>query len=345
MTVRPVAPALRGAALIGFAGYAAVLLSGAITGARRLPLGIFIDALLLFVAMTLAFALTVKFGGGDVGTPWPPSDTDRFFGTVGNANVAGALYGALTALGVSRLQQRRHEAGTRRAWSMIELSYLLLIMLFLGGCFLTASRTGAALACGGSVAALLLCRPRAGEGRGKRRRAPRWLLIGAPIAVVAAFVALGLLDLLGERFNSLGPDFAVRQILWRHNWATAMRSPLTGYGLGSFPEVNTRFLGDMRTAAALWMTNAPHNILIRLVIDAGLPYLALIAAAGLSIVVRIGLSRRGRGLDADEVGLIIAVAVIGLAASVDITLEVPAMAATMLMMTGLLWGRAIGTRR
>src|SRR5579859_6070426 len=332
----PFAPDLGWPALVGVVGYVAALLCGMVAGARRMRLGRFLDWLLLFGCAGLTFALLVRNDPGASSLLLSNYETGRFYGTLSNANAAAAYYATLAVLALSRALRdgdalwAHQETASRR---LLAASYWLALLFLIGGCLLTASRSGIVLAAAAIMVLLLHDRRR------RLMRSGKWmgpLIAGAMVALVAGYAGLLL-----ERFAQLPGEIAVRMLLWKHNWYVAWQSPLFGFGLGGFPEVNDRYLGQVRQAQAIWMTNSPHNIMLRLMIDAGLPYLVLIMAAGIAILIRIVRAARARSLDEEELGLLLAAAIMLGSSLIDIALEVPALCALMMIWIGLLWGRAL----
>lgn len=332
----PVAPDLGGSALVGYAGGVAALLCGAAAGARRIALPRFVDWLLLFGCLGIVLALALDGDAGGIGL-WTGEKDARFTGTLGNANAAAAVYGGLAALALARALE-----GEDRLWRSDEPmgarlhagGLWIALLVAAGGCLLTASRMGFVLA---AVALAVV----AGRAASRRQWKRRLVVVGGLLVVLAG---LGLSALLVERFGRLPDEVAQRLLLWRHNAALVSARPWSGYGIGSFPSVNTRYLGDVHTAQAIWMTNSPHNVALRLLIDAGAPYLALLVLAAVVVVVQVVRGARGRGFNLTETGVAMAIVAILGSACVDLALEVPGVTALFMLYVGLLWGRALVRR-
>jgi O-antigen ligase len=337
---RPVAPDLAYSGFMGLFGNVAALLCGAAMSARRIPLSRFCDWLLLLGCIGLMLALIAQ-GNGDAVTIISSVDhAGRFLGTLDNANAAGATYGALAALALARALETFATvwADDEPLFARLKAAaYWIALILLVGGCLLTASRSGATL----MVLALGGVGLRAAPAS-HARRTMGFLGVGL---VVLLILGIGYADILQERFGRLPHDVSLRMLLWQHNWGVAWQSPLFGYGLGGFTEINARYLGTIRDAQAIWMTNAPHNIMLKLMIEGGLPFFLLILAAGLTIIGQIIVARHERPLDLDATAIAMAILVLLGSASVDIALEVPALAALGMVWMGLLWGRAISRRQ
>jgi O-antigen ligase len=329
----PVAPDLGLSGLVGCLGMIAALLCGALLGFRRARLGDFSDAVVLFGVLGLIIGCVLLRGTEAPLVVWRGEFEGRFRGTLGNANASGAAYGAMAALALARALTTLTQGGRAVPRRLKAVGYGLLTVLFLGGLVITASRSGMVLA----VLALGLV----GVTAIARRNGAQVLLLVIPVAVAALAIGAGYGDVLYARFGHLPGEVVVREVIWRHNWAVARQALWLGYGVDAFPEINTRSLAGIRETQAIWMTNSPHTIVLRLIIDAGLPYLVMILASAIVIAAQVTQAARHRGIALDEVALIAAIAVILGSAMVDIALEVPALAALMFNCAGLLWGRSI----
>jgi O-antigen ligase len=330
----PVAPDLGWPAMVGVEGYVAALLCGLVAGSRRMALARFIDGLLLLGCGGLLMALALQ---GDPDASWIAMsnvETGRFYGTMSNANAAAAYYGVLAVLALSRILLDGRVLWSERApiaQRILAAFHILAFILTMGGCLLTASRSGTFFAGAAIITLLLHSRVRASTDAWMR-----WIALGACALLLAGFAGI-LLDRLGQ----LPSGWEGRTQLWRHNWQVAWRSPLFGFGLGSFSEVQLRYLSDVREAQAIWTANSPHNIALRLMLDAGLPYLLFIALAGSRILIQFVQAARSRSMNPQEAALLLAIAMMLGSASIDIALEIPALTALTMVFIGLLWGRAI----
>ncbi len=331
---KPVAPDLALPGLVGCLGMITTLLCGATLGFRRARLSDFHDAVVICGVLGLIVGLVLLRGDDAPLTVWRGEFQSRFRGTLGNANAIGAAYGAMAAFALSRALTTLSDGGQTAARRVKAAWYGVLVAMFLGGLMLTASRSGmvlTALALGMVAGAALM-----------RRNGQQAMLLVVPVMLAVAVIAgTGYGDVLFARFGRLPAEVVVREVIWHHNWDVARQALWTGYGLGAFPEINTRSLESLRETQAIWMTNSPHDIVLRLIIDAGLPYLLLIVASGSVITVQIAIAARRRGMTLDEIALLTAILIILGSAMIDIAMEVPAIAALMFGCSGLLWGRAI----
>ena len=327
----PLAPDLAAPELIGGLGYIAVLLSGLVLGYARVPLGRFLEALLLFGCLGTCLAVFLGSGLGDIG--WQVWDTGRdgqFLGSIGNSNAAAAAYGVMAVAALGRILH----PGARP--TVIRAGYWAALALALACCALTASRSGVALMVGGLLCLLFLAY------RSPHHRSFHWWAVIAVLLVIGLVVATQFSGILVDRMGSLAETVDTRRLIWQHYGEIALQSPIFGFGPGAFAEVNHHFTTDIRTAQAVWMVNSAHNVLIGLTLQAGLPFLLLILLAGAGMIATI--VRRSEGpRDLDRWSMMIGIAIVIGSGMVDIALDVPALVALVLVSTGLLWGRALAS--
>ncbi len=207
-----------------------------------------------------------------------------------------------------------------------------LLLLFLGCLVLTASR-GAMIAAAAGGASLLLLLLFA--GRIRLRQAGAGLLVSAVAAGALLAIKGGLA--IG-RFGHLAADAHIRTAAVAAHWQAFLRSPLFGYGLGSFDETNKMVL-TQQLYPALWAIRALHNVYLQWLEEAGvIGAVPMFLCLGLIMVSTLkGLSARRRSaswicalLAADVVIL-----VHGLA---DYALQVPSIAAFWALLLGLQLG-------
>lgn len=320
---------------LGFTASVVALVSGCLIGIRhqRRPL---IDWLLVFAGLEMLFGLMLWQDDWPlVDELWSNGREGRFAGTLGNANVAAALYGAIAVLALARALARgrtQRPGPARRRDMALRTLHWLLILLALGAVVATASRAAMALTLGAMLVLVLFT-----FRRGRRRVVLSLAGLGA---IVATLFLAGYADVLFERSRVIASSSLERGAMWEHGLNLVRAAPLFGYGSGSFPLLNQQSLTDPRTAAALWTINSPHNILLRLALDGGLPYLVLVSLAALWIAGSCLLAFGTRGWDLLNLGIALAVCVILGCAMVDIAMDVPAVITVTLFLAGLLWGRA-----
>lgn len=329
-------PDLAPAETLGLIGAGAALIAGAAIGADRLRLDRTVDLLVGFgIAVTVIGAIVAQQGIVLSDSFWHPGQGNRFAGTFGNANVAGCFYAVIATLAAARAIAALPPPGAQPRSRPALLRWLICLIAF-AACIATASRTATVTAVI-AIAALLILHA---HGRRTGRRRGR-LLVGLGAAALA--LGLVLFALSGDlivRAQGIDGDWALRRLMWSHYADVAARSPLFGYGLGSFPTVNLRHLADPWQAQTMWSANAAHNIALALVIEAGLPFLLLTCAALLWIAVRVARRQRAQRFDPRVAGLAAALLVMIGNATVDIALDVPGVALLFWLMLGLLWGAA-----
>ena len=315
---------------LGLAAMIAVFVAGAAIGAHPHRQRQTIDALILlgaFVAMIGLTAAQTGFAPSD--TLWQPGEYARFAGTLGNANVAGTFYAMIAVLAFARAA---HALVIARRISRIGLRPVLAAgccIVAMIACVETASRMATLTALLGMGAAALL-----NLSAARRWTYRYWLLILG--LLLTCTVVMLWADRLGARSIELGRDIGARAAMWTHYAAVASSAPLTGFGMGSFPLVNASHLGDAGAAQGLWGVNAAHNIILQLVITAGLPFAAALLAAVL-LVVR-GAWRVERGPGGLQTAIFLALSVVAANAMVDIALDVPALALCFFLLLGMLAG-------
>ncbi len=328
--VGPLAPDLAGSEVLARIGYVAALLCGCLL-ARPVTRIAVVDTVLAIGCCAIVLGLLIR--AGDTGgwwDLWQARRDGRFTGTLSNANVAGAYFGALAALALSRARSAAPPSRASLA-SPLRVAHWLALLLALGACVLTASRS--ATICTAVVLGAMVGWP-------MLRRRGQVAAIGPAMLValcVGAVFATGVSELLLDRFGEGGDRSTGRWLIWSHHARVASEAPWFGYGLGSFPALNAMSLGDPRRAQALWTINSPHNMVLHLVLQGGLPYLLTIVVASLWVAAGIvrGLVRDGLGDGRD--GIVGAVLIILGCASVDIVLDVPGMVSWWLLMVGTLW--------
>ncbi|RIK10945.1 MAG: hypothetical protein DCC49_01690 [Acidobacteria bacterium] len=253
----------------------------------------------------------------------------------------------------------------------IRVPAIVLSAMGFAGAYLSSSR-GATLAAiaGGSLLALAVF----------RRRRPRIGAIAAGVAVLllAAILVFTLRSLYGyqdspqvpatrpsdtaqaspidsgptPRRESASSTFRDRMYHWSAAAGMIISRPMTGWGLGSFPDISRRF-----TSPKGHPTSDPHNEYLQLLSDGGL----LLGSAALIIVVALGLiclrlawflphSKRSNDDAVDrarpgvQVGAAAALAALMLHASVDFDWAYPVIACFAAVMAGLLWQESCQVR-
>lgn len=263
-------------------------------------------------------------------------DAGRLTADFLSANTAGTLFGVLTVLGLtaafSAAHRRQHAPFKVRLAEA--LPWWAATLIFVACLFLSASR-GGALATGLAVLAFFGLEALAGRLRLKA--------IGATVAAGALLLLIQgplLISRLGEPGGQAGAE---RAALYATHWKAFLDSPLFGYGLGSFDQVNKMHL-DMERFLPLWNVKAAHNVYLQWLEEAGLVgAIPMFAAIGLVLFgVARGMGRRRRSKTLLR-GLIAANIVVLAHGWTDYALQVPAVAAFWALLLGLQLGLAHAT--
>jgi O-antigen ligase len=139
-------------------------------------------------------------------------------------------------------------------------------------------------------------------------------------------------------------DATQRQAIWAAVLDAARHAPWLGYGASSFDAIKDAAMYDPGRARLLWYVNSPHNIVIGMVLDHGVVFLAATILIALTMWPSFVRVWRERGHHPVGVSGLAACALIVSCASVDIALDVPAIMAIFLLLLGLLWGRGLRVR-
>lgn len=251
--------------------------------------------------------------------------TQRFSGSIGNPNVAGVIFAMLTLLAMGATVPRF------RNWLARPSDRALLMLAYTGATcgfclaltLATQSRTAILLLL---PAFALLCIWSARSCHHHR----------LAVAGFLGFLALPVV-LAFDRLQGLAEDGAGRWAIWERFWLIARDAPWTGYGLGSFIEVNQRQLTN-DSAPTMWDFGAAHAAPLQLVIELGWPGLALTVALLLAVAWRL-IRHQGQLADPVALSMLLAMMLPLGASLVDIAMNAPAVSAMVASLTGMLYGR------
>jgi O-antigen ligase len=294
--------------------------------------------IVLFGLVQIAAGLILR--GIDPGHVWGVDKgilADRFTGTSLNANASACLFGVIALLGLGRWLTLMRESGEDRDSGIVaRIAAMLGLAIGTGACFITGSRTALLLL----VAGLAIV---AGRDPLLRRRLlrPRGLAMLAAAGFVLVMLALTIGDVTLDRMAMTGTDAVTRVEIWRHYAALVGRSWLWGYGPLSFDEVNLMSLRTAAQATLLWYVHSAHNQILSMLLEGGVPYLVLATATLAAILLAIHRRRDPKRADPLLRAMMVATTFVLACAMVDITLDVPAMAALQTVLIGLPWGRAV----
>ncbi|MDG2531899.1 O-antigen ligase family protein [Caulobacter endophyticus] len=278
----------------------------------------------------------------------------RFTASFISANTAGALCGCLALISLGLVLRRvqslpdgpLERTPLSRQWLLKAWPDVATLLAASSALILTGSRTAFLIAV--PMAMLLLAHGLGRGAKGRRRLAP--VVIG--VLLLALFTVVADLGGLGRRFARVATDAPLRAELFRVTWEAFMRSPLLGFGPGSF-EPLARAAVSENNIELLPTVGAVHNLYLQWLMQAGILGAAAmglcLAAIGREIV---GAMRRwaGRWL----VLICLVSAILLLHGCTDYALEVPSIAAFWSMLLGAGLGiaatarahaRRVGTRR
>lgn len=314
-------------------GQAAILMAlgiGAILGASSRPPRALIVTMIAMGMATLAIALLSRSIGIDgldgVGAA---TRQGRFAGTLHNANAAGTQFAVLALLALGCAVTQGRPAITARHIPTFTLWITVVAMA--GACIITASRMANL---GMMVGFIVIAARHGAASRNSQHKRAVFLVMATILIILVAMFAQPLF----MRAEIASSDLAERQFLWHHYGDIALQSPLSGFGLGSFPAVNAQFLSNPWIAQQLWMVNSPHNFLVQQVIRGGLPALALLVAGMMLLLgpmIRAAIYNRWSAMD---LGLAMAILVLVIEGLVDIAFDMPVVALLTALLVGLLWG-------
>ncbi|CAN5416262.1 hypothetical protein BH10PSE2_BH10PSE2_09960 [soil metagenome] len=257
--------------------------------------------------------------------------TGRLLGGFYSPNTAGTLLGVLTLLSIAWILHRwRKSEGAKQADRIAVLAPLIAIgAVLIATLLLTASRA----AIGATALALVILLLT--EAIANRRSRLPLLLAGAGLlASIGAFAVLGN-SLILDRFNAMDLARDDRMVIFQSHWRAFLASPLMGYGLGTYPEVNNMVM-TADTFGPLSATIVLHNSYLQWLEEAGVigatPMFLLIAwIVGCTLWRTIGNSRNLTLL----IGLLLATMVVLIHAAVDVSLHIPTFAAFWALLLGL----------
>jgi O-antigen ligase len=281
---------------------------------------------LVFAGALWAIWSLVLFGAG-IG-----SLGGRLTATFQSANTAATLFAALLviACGLAVTAQRRTTGRRSPSDMLAAVPYWAAAALFAACLFLTASRGGVVAAAAGLVLFLLF--------EALAGRVHLWP------GIIGAATGAGLLVLQGplllSRLGQIGPGNDTRASIFGIYWRAFQESPLMGYGLGGFDNVNKLSLSASNFEAG-WAARAAHNIYLQWLLEAGLiGALPMFACIGLVMFKTWrGMQRRRRATSLIR-GLLAADAVFLVHGWTDFALQVPSMAALFAFILGLQLGLA-----
>jgi O-antigen ligase len=259
----------------------------------------------------------------------------RFTATLFNANAAACLAGCfgLLALGLGYTALRKDQERARfEAWvtaAAAGLAYGLAGWAVL----LAASRTSLVSLALLTAAFIGLALLRSGDRVVERRET--WLLGGGGLLFLAVAGLVGGSPIASRAFES--DDMDIRIATWRIVLDAISERPMLGHGLGSFGLVHQAHI-TVQNAAAIWDMNAAHQAFLQTAMEGGVPF-SLLLTAIVALVMGQGVinwitPKQGRW---SALSVMFCLTMILLCGSVDIALNVPAIASLFGLLLGALW--------
>lgn len=322
--------------LLKLLGVGAAFLTGALVVRRKSRLGLLCNwmagggfALLL---------LSIGLWRQDTGAVWgQPKETHiyRFTATLFNANAAACLAGCfgLLALGLGYTALRKDQERARfEAW-VIAAAAGMAYGLAGWSVLLAASRTSLVSLTLLTTAFIGLALLRSGGRVAERRET--WLLGGGALLLLALAGLIGGSPIASRAFES--DDMDIRIATWRIVMHAIAEKPWLGHGLGSFGLVHQAHI-TVQNAAAIWDMNAAHQVFLQAAMEGGLPFSLLLATIVAVVMIQGGIAwvtpKLGRWC---ALSVMLCLVMILFCGSVDIALNVPAIASLFGLLLGALW--------
>ena len=321
---------------------AAVFCVGLILGGsdRRATLALWTLCAAFSVYAVLALAQHVFWPGHVL---WLPKTMfqDRMTGTFLSANVAAGVFGMMAMLTLSTIEVRLFSLPGRTKHDLTFVFQYAGAAALLACLVLTASRSGAiAFSAALTLNVVIFQWKKPQKITGVNRQ---WAHYVVPAALMVGLVLST--QVLMSRLANLDTDWSGRKTLFDLHWRAFTQSPLTGYGLGSFSDLN-KLLVVPNSFGALWYVRATHNVYLQWMEETGVIGAALMFAIVGLILVEIvrGLAMRS-SMHGLMRGVLAASALLMIQGLADFTLQTPGTAILWALILGLGYGVATGGHR
>lgn len=284
-----------------------------------------IEALLMVGAAYSAISLLTFLAGLQI------MQGGRLSGGFLSANSGATVMGMFTVIALANLIRRWRQGGGLGLFDHLSRVSVPLgfVLIFVTCLLLTASRMGVAATL---VAASVLMLWEMFDAKGGRMPI---LVAGGLLLLVGFVLLLGGNDLVWMRMDQIGSDTLVRYDIFSAHWQAFLASPLFGYGLGSFADVNSQIM-SAESYRALWSIRAVHNVYLQWLVEAGIvgavPMFLLIAWITGVAIWRSFRLRSGQTLMR---GLVASSLVVLIHGTTDFALQVPSIAAFWAFLLGL----------
>jgi O-antigen ligase len=215
---------------------------------------------------------------------------------------------------------------------------LLMVFIMVTALLLTHSRGGLAATFGGVM--ILLLAITLAPGTGRLRRVGAWSIGPCVLMLLIAILISG-----GATLNRLGDtdiDANIRLLVDQLTIQAIKDYPIIGIGLGSFVSVFPIY----RTIAITFFFDLAHNDYLQNVLELGIPAaLCLFVAIGCLVGLCVhGIRTRLRDAIFPCLGLA-ASALVGLHATIDFSLQIPAVTTVYLFLLGIAVAQSVSSRK
>lgn len=317
-------------------GLACTFLIGALMGRNGDRGALAIRGLIVVGALWATAGLILFLSGAQ-----PAFHHARLTGGFYSANTAGTVLGVLSLLAASDLLQAwgrvRHDRWSDRLQAVAPI--VAASLLFLASLLLTSSRAAIALTGVGLVIVLV--------ARALHDRRSLGAILAVTVGLLVLLAAYFLLgnSLFADRYLDVSGDSQIRTAILEPHWRAFLASPLFGYGLGTFPEINNQ-ITSAENFGFLAQTIVLHNAYVQWLEEAGLvgavPMFALVAWIVATSAWRAVRRQSSRTV---MTGVLTALALIMAHAAVDVSLNVYSCAALFSLLLGFAFSLPQGRGR
>jgi O-antigen ligase len=222
----------------------------------------------------------------------------RLTGALSSANSAGTLFGALSVISFARLLSRFWHSRSRSLLEKIDMAHLMVFLASMAALFMSLSRMG--------ILATLICLILVSVILSWKRLPLRSLLIGSVASGLVLIVLFSVpLQSVLTRFEDIGTDAAVREVIFKAHYEIAVKQFWFGFGLGSFNPINETLV-SAANYPDLSILGAAHNVYLQWFEETGIVGLLALGLLNLSILIPIIRSALDRKMVRDRLWAILA---------------------------------------
>ncbi len=278
-----------------------------------------------------------------------PYHEDRLSAAFLSANTAATFFGIIMLASAASILRGLTKVASYSPVGIVESLFKhatvgVVTFLFAAVCLLlTASRAGLAFT---AVSLTILTIWDLGARRGNLQQRGldlKWALgLGGVIIIGLGLVLWAMSgDVAGARYAELDEDANSRMVMYQAYWQAVLERPLSGYGFGAFPVVNSQIM-TADNAHVLATQGAAHNFMLQWLLQVGLigTSLMLGITGAMLYAVWKGLATRRRHKTYLRTVLMMALFVT-LHGLVDFAVEIPGLMWWFVLFLGLGGGIAI----